>query len=287
MAKDPATSFDEMIKAGRLRKKNEALANQIFGKGRSGSGMVSRKASSTPPSLASRIGVTKRTVSATTKSNIDDKWSHDLHHKNNPHASRVSQLPLRHSSARITRDNRLYAALQSDVTPNSVLDNQINIRGAANGISIRGSAGPYAVLASNFAPGTTAADIRSALEQHVTDIISCIVLSAAPTVIAEIVFQQRNSAETVIATFNNQLADGRTLHVHLKNGPPTIRPKPTPTGPRAGSGATQRERAETERRATDVDMQDDSYRPNEERRDRSNRGERGLYSDRYNERYKW
>ncbi|KAH0558748.1 hypothetical protein GP486_004610 [Trichoglossum hirsutum] len=287
MAKDPAASFDEMIKAGRLRKKNEALAEQIFGKGRSGSGMGGRKASSTPPSLASRIGVTKRTVSATTKSNIDDKWSHDLHHKNNPHASRVSQLPVRHNSARITRDNRLYAALQSDITPNSALDNQINIRGAANGISIRGSAGPYVVIASNFAPGTTAADIRSALEQHVTDIITCVVLSAAPTVIAEIVFRQRTSADTVITTFNNQLADGRTLHVYLKNGPPTVRPKPTPTGPRASSGAAQRERTEAERRDADVDMQDSPYRPSEERRNRNNRGEKGLYSDRYNERYRW
>jgi hypothetical protein len=112
---------------------------------------------------------------------------------------------MRHSPARITRDNRLYAALQSESASNSVPDNQINIRGAANGISIRGSAGPYVVIASNFAPGTTAADIRSALEQHTTDIMSCIILSAAPTVIAEMVFQQRSSAELVIATFNNQL----------------------------------------------------------------------------------
>ncbi|KAH0542182.1 hypothetical protein FGG08_003403 [Glutinoglossum americanum] len=229
----------------------------------------------------------KRPASTTPKSNIDDKWSHDLHHKNNPQASRVSQLPMRHSSARITRDNRLYAALQSDTTSNSITDNQINIRGAANGITIRGSAGPYTVIASNFAPGTTSDDIRSALEQHTTDIISCIILSAAPTVIAEIVFQQKSSAEIVIDTFNNQLADGRTLHVYMKQGPPTGRPKPTPTGPRASSNFIQRERAETQRRVADVDMKDSSYSLDEERRDRSNRGERGLYSDRYNERYKW
>src|SRR5437667_6101119 len=41
----------------------------------------------------------QRSVSTSAKSNIDDKWSHDLHHKNNPHASRVSQLPMRHNSA--------------------------------------------------------------------------------------------------------------------------------------------------------------------------------------------
>ncbi|KAI9764709.1 MAG: hypothetical protein M1840_008101 [Geoglossum simile] len=287
MAADPASlPFDEIIRVGRLRKRNESLANQILGKGRySGSGMGVRKASSVSPSLASRIGgVTKRSASITPKSNIDDKWSHDLHHKNNPQASRVSQLPTRHSPARIARDNRLYAALQSETPSKSATDNQINIRGAANGISIRGSAGPYAVMASNFAPGTTAEDIKSALEQHTKDIISCIILTASPTVIAEIVFQQKSSAETIIATFNNQLADGRTLHVYMKNGPPTIRAKPTPTGPRAGP-TTQRGRAEAPRRDTDVEMQDSSYGLNEERKGRNSKG--GLYSDRYNERYKW
>jgi len=36
---------------------------------------------------------------------------------------------------------------------------------------------------------------------------------------------------------------------------------------------------------TDVEMQDSSYGLNEERKERSKKG--GLYSDRYNERYKW
>ena len=76
-----AVSFDQIIKAGkrladclgcmftnpwacidRQRRKNEALANEIFGKGRRasapGSGLGSRKTPS-GPSLASRIGVAK------------------------------------------------------------------------------------------------------------------------------------------------------------------------------------------------------------------------------------
>jgi hypothetical protein len=89
-----------------------------------------------------------------------------------------------------------------------------------------------------------------------------------------------------MATANEIIqADGRTLHVYLKHGPPTVRLKPIPTGPRASFNATQREKAETERGVNDVDMKDSSYKPDEERRGRSNRGERGLYSDRYLE--KW
>lgn len=36
-------------------------------------------------------------------------------------------------------------------------------RGFGEEISIRGTAGPYMVIGSNFAPGTTAADIESAM----------------------------------------------------------------------------------------------------------------------------
>jgi len=94
-------------------------------------------------------------------------------------------------------------------------------------ITIRGLAGPYAVIGSNFAPGTTAADIQSAMEPVGGVMQGCRILTASPTVEAEMVFVEKSGAEIVIATFNNQKADGRLLHVYMKNGPPSIEPVPT------------------------------------------------------------
>ena len=90
------------------------------------------------------------------------------------------------------------------------------------GLSIKGSAGPFVVQASNFAPGTTAADIEAAVQSVATDasgsggLVRCRVLTNSPTVIAEMVFQERYIADKVVRTFNNEKADGRILHVFLK-----------------------------------------------------------------------
>lgn len=86
-------------------------------------------------------------------------------------------------------------------------------------MNIRGLAGPYTVMGSNFAPGTTSADIRSAMEPVGGEMVSCKVVMASPTVIAEMVFVEKTGAECVIATFNNQKADGRILHIYAKTGP--------------------------------------------------------------------
>jgi hypothetical protein len=72
------------------------------------------------------------------------------------------------------------------------------------GITIRGLAGPYVVMAQNFAPGTTAADIESAMTPHSGPVVSCRLLKTQPLVIAEIVFETKDGADNVIATFNNQ-----------------------------------------------------------------------------------
>lgn len=94
------------------------------------------------------------------------------------------------------------------------------------GLTIRGTAGPFVVHASNFAPGTTAADIESALQGVATDstgasgMASCRIMTNNPTVMAEMVFHEKHVAENVIATFNNQKADGRILHVFMhRSGP--------------------------------------------------------------------
>ena len=130
--------------------------------------------------------------------------------------------------------------------------NVSNINRARNGgapalknFSIRGAAGPYVVIGSNFAPGTTGADIQSAMEPVAGQMVSCNVITSSPTVIAEMVFEDKNGADKVVSTLNNQRAsrllnrhpasmlmrvqaDGRLLHVYLKNGPPTKMPSPPP-----------------------------------------------------------
>lgn len=86
------------------------------------------------------------------------------------------------------------------------------------GITIRGLAGPFMVMAQNFAPGTTAADIESAVTPVGGIVTSCRVVKQHPLVIAEIVFESKEGADNVIATFNNQTADGRVLNVYYKVG---------------------------------------------------------------------
>ena len=71
-------------------------------------------------------------------------------------------------------------------------------------ISIRGIAGPYIVIGSNFAPGTTAADIESAMLPVGGEMQSCRIMTAAPTVMAEMVFADKENAELVISTFNSK-----------------------------------------------------------------------------------
>lgn len=71
--------------------------------------------------------------------------------------------------------------------------------------SIRGTAsGPCTVLGSNFAPGTTAADIQSAFEPEGGPMLHCVLVNTYPMVVAEMVFAERAGAEAVVAKFNNQ-----------------------------------------------------------------------------------
>jgi len=72
------------------------------------------------------------------------------------------------------------------------------------GMTIRGLAGPFAVMAQNFAPGTTAADIESAMTPIGGIVTSCKIVKTHPIVIAEIVFESKEGADNVISTFNNQ-----------------------------------------------------------------------------------
>lgn len=60
------------------------------------------------------------------------------------------------------------------------------------------------VVGSNFAPGTTSADIKSATEAIAGEMLSCVIITSNPTVIAEMVFTEKEAAENLISALNNQ-----------------------------------------------------------------------------------
>lgn len=71
-------------------------------------------------------------------------------------------------------------------------------------------------MAKNFAFGTTAADIESAMTPVGGLILSCRIVTERPSVIAEIVFDSKDGADNVVDTFNNQnVSSGRCL-MHSK-----------------------------------------------------------------------
>ncbi|KAI1378188.1 hypothetical protein F4677DRAFT_412415 [Hypoxylon crocopeplum] len=249
MPKQHATEFEKIINAGRERKKNEALAARIFG-----TNNQRRSSAPTGGSLASRVGVKKRLSSAarTSSSNINSEWTHDLHNSRgrnakaqqdpNSLAARIhppgTTLHRPKNTVRNARGNRTSQLANAYERSNSsaTTKQEMNLRPppsqpSRQGITIRGLAGPFAVMAQNFAPGTTAADIESAMTPVGGLVSSCRLVKTHPIVIAEVVFESKEGADRVIETFNNQTADGRTLHVYLK---PSGSYKPTvPTGPRA------------------------------------------------------
>lgn len=103
-------------------------------------------------------------------------------------------------------ENRFHAAINGSST-SPALSNQFNIVGPSkpsSGLSIRGIAGPCAVRAQNFARGTTAADIESAMAPIGGKVMNCTIISERPNVIAEIIFETKEGADNVVETFNNQ-----------------------------------------------------------------------------------
>ena len=202
------TSFAAFVKESRDKKKNEILAQQFLGRGRktaaSGAGLANKpRSDSQKPSLLSRIsgaGVQKRSTSAKpslqTPASIDGKWQHDLHRLNNPTASAP---PAGGRSARVDRRtyDKFASVLNASPTGRTADTGGFSIRGVASG-------GPYTVIASNFAPGTTAADIEAVMSPVGGETLSCRLISAAPTVMVELQFADRQGADNVIATFNNQ-----------------------------------------------------------------------------------
>ncbi|OAX79801.1 hypothetical protein ACJ72_05879 [Emergomyces africanus] len=189
-----AVSFDEIIQAARIRRKKQALTDHFFetkrrssapgpGSGArsssgSGAGALANRVSAFPGSLASRAGVAKRSTATTTT---------------------TTRKPGPIVPTRPARQNRLFSDI---ITQNN---GKTTVHDESPGFSIKGSAsGPCVVLGSNFAPGTTAADIESALEPVGGAMLGCKIVATHPVVTAEMIFEERSGAENVVARFNNQ-----------------------------------------------------------------------------------
>ncbi len=223
------------------------------------------------------------------KANVNASWGHDLHQVNNPQLSLTTRVPRNNHMARTTQKSRLYEAITAQ-KPRDGLSNPVKANKLVEEITIRGLAGPYVVIGTNFASGTTAADIESAMVPSGGEMHSCRIIASDPTVIAEMVFVEKANAERVIATFNNKRvwkpfgnfqdalltfetqADGRILHVYMKQGGPAnpaATPVPSvPSEPRVArhdlarvepSYNVQREESDRNRRQADPEFQDGSY----------------------------
>lgn len=104
------------------------------------------------------------------------------------------------ANARNTRESRM---LSSHLPASS--NSSHAVRESQSDFNIRGRASePCVVIGSNFAPGTTAADIQSALEPVGGTMINCRVISSHPAVTAEMTFADQRGAKSVVSNFDNQ-----------------------------------------------------------------------------------
>ncbi|KAH8169582.1 pentatricopeptide repeat protein [Sarocladium implicatum] len=241
-----APDFNKIIKDGRERKANEKLANQIFSRNRRQSAPSKLKTQATAPTLASRIskkpqraslGGSRANTAPAPKANINGDWTHDLHASvSSPNllASRITN-PAASKKSASRRQNKLSSAL-SRIDSSADAAQQVNIvskPAAAPSFSIRGIAGPFCVMAQNFARGTTAADVESAMTPIGGPMESCRLVKTEPFILVEMLFSSKEGGEKVIETFNNQTADGKILKVWAKIGGPSPAAAVIPTGPRS------------------------------------------------------
>ena len=100
----------------------------------------------------------------------------------------------------------------------------MNILKPKGGFSIKGIAGPAIVQAANFAPGTSAADIESAMMTVVGKVLKTTLIATSPTVIAEVVMESREAANAVVSTFNGQTVSASHSHLSFTNANDVTRP---------------------------------------------------------------
>lgn len=223
-------SFDEIIQSDRQKKQNELLASQILGKNKnkkerrasapgSGAGTLGRAHVAKPGSLASRIAAPsklKRSASASFRTTQPPSQpQHKTKVKTNPAPATVGSVRAREKPTR-KKNQKEHPQQQCLLSlAQSSRDTKISPKPTNSGLSIKGASGPFVVVGSNFAPGTTAADIQSSLEPVTGPMLSCRVISHSPAVMAEITYAEKWSAESTVANFDNQRADGRLLTFKL------------------------------------------------------------------------
>ncbi|CAI6340574.1 unnamed protein product [Periconia digitata] len=232
------TSLADIVKAARDRKKREAIAQQFLGSqarkaNASGSGAGAARPRDQKPTLLSRTsGIQKqRSSSARPAASIDGKWQHDLHRENNPNGPGPKRLNRTASSSQIDRNTRSFDRFTSNLGKNAqnARDNNdgpgFNIKGVA-------SRGPYTIVASNFAQGTTGSDIEQVMAPHGHgSFLSARVITPGPTVMAEIDFETKDGADNVIQIFNGKKADGKVLYVYHKNNTSALHARPSTRAP--------------------------------------------------------
>lgn len=135
----------------------------------------------------------QRSVSSSPKLPLNEEHQQARAPRNVPTRSPALTNPMSRPARTERRNDRLQEVVQNG-----------SANGVGEGFSIRGIADPYIVMGTNFAPGTTAADIESAMAPAVGEMQSCRIITSSPTVIAEMVFVEKQSADTVISTFNNK-----------------------------------------------------------------------------------
>ncbi|PHH84492.1 hypothetical protein CDD83_1856 [Cordyceps sp. RAO-2017] len=255
MAAAAASDFQKIISDARERRRNEALADKIFSQGRRQSAAPKLKYAPRGR-LASRVGISKQQRvssynwrrSNVPAGDVDGEWTHDLHDSND-HGTAAPSLDERTRSPRSKAVPKWNTAAQRKFRPAESIDrmveDQLNLvstsRAGGAGMTIRGLAGPFYVIGQNFAPGTTAADIESAMTPVGGEMTSCKITRMSPVLVAEMVFASREGGERVIDTFNDKTADGRLLKVYPKIGgnhqaPAAAAPSQIitpPSGPRA------------------------------------------------------
>ncbi|QDS75746.1 hypothetical protein FKW77_008483 [Venturia effusa] len=238
-AKGEAVAFNAIIQAEREKKKNQLLADKIFGSGKrsslpgTGNGN-GRKAPTGPATLASRVGITK--PSAGPKQNPSrfptsfkqvakgGKANNQQRSVSTPQLNRRNQI----LTNAITGGGNAPHNLRDQVRPDSPAYAMMKAGPRTQGgINIRGmgETTTHTIIAQNFAPGTTAADIEAVLAPDPVEdgLVQCRLVASNPTVIAELVFSKLSTANSIIATFNNKKADGRLLHVYLQTPTPDVR----------------------------------------------------------------
>lgn len=145
-------------------------------------------------SLASRVGVSKPRNSSLPRSNTP-RGPRPVAPLQRLRSDFAADRPPRPSSTRPEVGSRSNSAV-------------INGSGSAGGLSIRGAAASSSsqqiIVAQNFAPGTTAADIESVMLKVGGDLVSCKLVASTPTVIAEMVFVHAEGANNVIEQFNGK-----------------------------------------------------------------------------------